>query len=77
MINFPLSFIAIPFLILYGIWAIFSLFSLYHVAKFGHINKFTYFITVSFLGLSIITAFIVYDSLRAVDWNYQINIQIY
>lgn len=77
MFSFPLSFVAVPFLIIYCIWGIFSLFSLYHVAKFGYVNKRTYVITFAFLALSVIAIFIVYDSLRGVDWSYPINLQLY
>jgi len=68
MISFPLFYIAIPFLILIGVWITFAFFNILHTLKFGFVNYISYFMTFIFLGATVIVFFLTWEALAAVDW---------
>ena len=77
MISFPLYYILFPIGALYLIWFVSGFFSIMHVVKFGYINYISYLMTFLYLGLSIITLFLVYSNLSSVDWYELIKIELY
>lgn len=75
MISFPLLYVAIPFIFLLAVWLIYSFFAIWHAFKFGKYSKMVFFGTVIFLACSVMTIFVLWSNLQAVDWSYQIQIE--
>ena len=73
MISFPLYYIAIPFLVLVGVWLIFAFFNIYHTLKFGYVDYISYVFTFFFLGATIITLYIAFILLIDINWYLAIN----
>lgn len=76
MIVFPLYYIALPFLFLFGVWLFFSLFNIFHALKFGYINYISYFMTFILVGSTIIVLYIAYTQLADINWTREIIFQL-